>query len=612
MRIRAHLLLLSALVLAPSFIASSIAVQSLEEAQRESAVRGAREAVRSAALLIDGQVRGAIGSLTALAASPALAKGDFASVYQQARALDQPGEVWTALIDDRGALVFNTLLPFGKRVDTPSTLAPVQAVWVAGKPVISDLHIGAVSPQPHTTVYVPALGPGGAHWAFAQVYSAERWNREALRSAAQPGWVVGVIDRKGRFIARNLRGDELIGKSPRPRLVAAAASQASGVMLDHTLEGMDAYVAFDHSELTGWTIAVAAPAAPIDELAMRSVALLAAGALTALLAGGIGAFAIARRVARALDASAEYAASLDAGPATVPPRTGLREADSLNRALGAKAVALAAERVAREAAEVQRAALLAEQTRARERAERENRAKDRFVAQLGHEIRNPMAAIGGAAEVLSKLPSPGPSHAKWVDVVRRQNGRLRRIVDDLLDISRMLAGKTWIEPMPTDLRAAVSQCLADLRASESARGREIVEDLADVRALADPARLEQALANLVGNALRYAPVGTAVDVALARVGGGAEIRVIDRGPGIDPSDLPRLFEPFAQGAPAPGSVPSGLGIGLALARQVAQLHGGDLAAEETPGGGATFVLWIPALDPDPNGADRLGRLSRED
>lgn len=597
MRIRAHLLLLGALVLVPSGLAAWFAVGSLESAAREASVRGLLEAVRSSALLVDGEVKGSLGGLRALAASRSLATGDLRALYEEASALDQPGEVWTVVLDDQGRQVVNTGKPFETPLAAPPVKPTVDALWATGRPIVTDLFVGAVSHKLHTMFYLPARGPGGARWAVGQAYSAERWNRAALRPSGRPDWVVAVVDRQGLIMARTARGEELLGKPARPQLVAAAKTEASGVLRHRTLDEVEAYVAFDHSELTGWTIAIGAPAAPIDNLARRSAAVLAAGLFAALLVGALGALAIGRRIARGLSRAAEYAAAIDSGaPIREPEATGVDEADSLNRALTARSRELGAERAAREGLETQREALLAEQTRARERAERENEAKDRFVAQLGHEIRNPMAAIGGAAEVLSILPSPGADYDKWVGVVRRQNGRLRRIVDDLLDVSRMLAGKTWIEPTATDLRPAVAQCLADLRASEHGRGREITESLDNVRALADAARLEQALANLVGNALRYAPEGTAVQVALRLVEGGAEIRVADRGPGIDPAALPNLFQPFAQGAPAPGAVATGLGIGLALARQVAELHGGDLSAEETPGGGATFVMWIPALN----------------
>ena len=458
-------------------------------------MRGLLEAVRSSAFLVDGQVQGSLGSLRALGASKAIARGDLQAAYDEAHALDEAGEVWTVLLDERGRQVFNTSKPFGATLLAPPIKDVVGTTWASSKPVVTDLFVGPVSGTLHTMFYVPAAGPGGAHWALGQAFSAERWNRTVLQPVDRPNWVVAVVDHQGKIIARSVRGQELVGKMARPQLVDAAGTEASGVLRHRTLDDVDAYVAFDHSSATGWTIAIGAPAGPIDGLARRSVSLLAGGVLAALLTGALAALAIGRRIVGALSAATSYAVAIDSDrPTALAPRTGVREVDSLNLALAAKSRKLGAERVAREAVEEHRAALLAEQTQARARAERDNAAKDRFVAQLGHEIRNPMAAITGSTDVLSRISEARPpirsvrgdhQAPKRTPVPhrRRSAGRVAHVVGQ----------RHGSLQRPRILRILIAECADAMRATGAAQHREIREHTCDVSAVADAGRLEQAV-----------------------------------------------------------------------------------------------------------------------
>jgi CheY-like chemotaxis protein len=252
------------------------------------------------------------------------------------------------------------------------------------------------------------------------------------------------------------------------------------------------------------------------------------------------------------------------------------------------------ERRSREAAEQERERLLVRETALRETAQRENTAKDQFIALLGHELRNPLAAISGATAVLSHERSPPGAREKFLGIIQRQNRHLSHIVDDLLDVSRLMSGKIVLEVRRLNLADCVRSCVEALRATDKAAGHTLQLHAEDVWVRGDAVRLEQIVNNLVINSLKYSLPGAPVTIAVQPRGPQAVVIVQDEGSGIAPELMPHIFEPFVQGPPPPGSVSSGLGIGLALVRQLVGLHGGEVRAESGGAGhGARFTVTLP-------------------
>jgi PAS domain S-box-containing protein len=225
-----------------------------------------------------------------------------------------------------------------------------------------------------------------------------------------------------------------------------------------------------------------------------------------------------------------------------------------------------------------------------------DRRKDEFLGMLAHELRNPLAAIMGAGEVLHQTVQ-GPHAQKLTTVVTRQTRALARMVDDLLDVSRVTLGKIRLATEPLVLSQVVSRAADNLRESVTKAGLqlEIQVDPEPVWVHGDPTRLDQVLANLVGNAVKFTPPGGRITIAGRREGHNAVIRVRDTGIGMDPALLPNVFELFVQGDTSLARSKSGLGIGLALVRQVVALHRGQVTAfSEGPGTGSEFIVRLPA------------------
>ncbi len=255
-----------------------------------------------------------------------------------------------------------------------------------------------------------------------------------------------------------------------------------------------------------------------------------------------------------------------------------------------------------------------------------DRAKNEFLGTLGHELRNPLAAMRNALYLLAPLGDRDAASGPALGVIDRQMGNMVRIVDDLLDVSRITHGKVQLRPEPIELVGAVRH---SVHASEHERSRngqklEVAYPDAALWVDADPARLDQILGNLLGNASKFTPEGGNIAVRVEHgaqregaVHGEAIVRFADDGVGIEPEMLPRIFDLFEQGPRTALRMRTGVGIGLTLARQLVELHGGAIEARsEGPGKGSEFIVRLPLCVPpagaSPGGdeADRHERAMR--
>ncbi len=230
------------------------------------------------------------------------------------------------------------------------------------------------------------------------------------------------------------------------------------------------------------------------------------------------------------------------------------------------------------------------------RLREEQQAKDRFIATLSHELRNPLAAASAATELLA-LDLEGGHPA--LSVLERQLGTLVRMSNDLLDGTRALTGRLELVRERTDVRAVVDSACADLRGLFGHEDRTLDMRLPDEPVVVDGDRLRlaQVLTNLLSNALKYTPPGGRTEVALTSGEGEMRLTVRDDGIGFDPGRAEELFGVFTRAAPAGPHTPEGLGLGLAVARTVVDLHAGRITAHsDGPGKGATFTVTLPLAD----------------
>lgn len=232
---------------------------------------------------------------------------------------------------------------------------------------------------------------------------------------------------------------------------------------------------------------------------------------------------------------------------------------------------------------------------ARAAAERASQAKDNFLAMLGHELRNPLAAIVNAAAVLDRFEARGEAESRSRTIIGRQAQHLSRLIDDLLDVSRIMSGKITLRRDPVDLREVVRQCVESRHAAVSHSHRvSLVTDARAVVVEGDPVRLEQIVGNLIDNAIKYSPPGEPIRVVARRENGEAVLSVEDRGVGLAAEMLESIFEPFTQSDVSLHRTRGGLGLGLAVVKGLVEQHGGRVAAHsEGLGRGSEFVVRLP-------------------
>ena len=234
---------------------------------------------------------------------------------------------------------------------------------------------------------------------------------------------------------------------------------------------------------------------------------------------------------------------------------------------------------------------------ARAESERVGRLKDEFLATLAHELRTPLSAILGWAKVLLLKRDDPAAFARGLEAIARNAKTQARLIDDVVEMNRIASGKARLDLQAADLGAVVTAAIDSIRPAADAKGLalQVAVDAGVAGVWGDPRRLEQVVGKLLANAVKFTPRGGRIDVALERAESGVEVTVRDDGIGIDALALPQVFDRFREADLSPRHSPGGLGLGLAIARQLTELHGGTLhARSEGTGRGATFVLWLPA------------------
>ncbi|HKQ29972.1 MAG TPA: ATP-binding protein, partial [Burkholderiales bacterium] len=351
------------------------------------------------------------------------------------------------------------------------------------------------------------------------------------------------------------------------------------------------FSAYSRSSHTGWSVAIGMPPQFLNAGTLGSITVFGAGVLLSIVFTVLAALLIARGINRPIGKLAVAAHAVGRGEPFSPPVTDIQEIREVVDALTTASIVHAH-------GEAEREQLLAREQEARAAAEAANRAKDEFLAMLSHELRNPLGAISNAVRVFEHPRADARAVRQAREIVGRQVDHLSRMTDDLLDAARAITGKIALHRKPVDLATAAADTLSMLKPRLAER--RIVQELAPAWIDADLTRLEQIIANLVENAVKYTEPGGMVRVTVAKQSGQAVLRVADNGVGMPVELAARVFELFVQGNRDLDRSHGGLGIGLTLARRLAELHGGSAeAASPGPSQGSEFIVRFPLI------ADRI-------
>ncbi|MEG4204812.1 CheR family methyltransferase [Microcoleus sp. Pol7_A1] len=247
--------------------------------------------------------------------------------------------------------------------------------------------------------------------------------------------------------------------------------------------------------------------------------------------------------------------------------------------------------------ETERSHLLEQEQFARQQAEKANRVKDEFLANLSHELRNPLTPILAWSQMIRSGKLKEEHTDRALEVIERSAKAQSQLIEDLLDISRITNGKLQMCNCAIDLAVVVQAALETVQLSAEAKNIQIVSYLGAATVLGDSDRLQQVLWNLLSNAIKFTPAGGRVEIAVSTIDNHAEVRVTDTGKGIKPELLPYIFDRFRQGDSSPTKTDQGLGLGLSIVYHLVELHGGTVQAESPgEGQGATIILRLPLLN----------------
>jgi signal transduction histidine kinase/CheY-like chemotaxis protein len=594
MKVRSYLLSLALIILIPVMIFSGLAVAKLHDAFQQSSDKNQMEVARSVALAIDQELTSAKSALRVLAASTFLETEDFAAFYTHAKVANIGQSGWIILYDARGDQVVNTRVPYGAPIATARDRRDVISILDRPDATASNLFFGHGAKQNVVTLEMPVLLASGKKYVLSQVFLPEHFHSAFSTLNISDDWLVGIFDRDGVIIGRSKRAEKYVGKPVISTMKAAITAKREGTLRHSTSDGIEVFDVFTKSKVSGWAVAVGAPVAVIQKTSYQALFLWIGGLIIASVVGlGFAAF-FSRRLVNAITGSAESAAVLGQGERpTVSARTRINEVDRLNSAINETAILLEQERASRTAAEAEREHLLRAEMQARSSADEMNQAKDRFLAMLSHELRNPINAITAGISVF-ELNLGREAMAKAVEVIQRQGMHLRCIIDDLLDVSRSLAGRLTLKMQRHDLSRLVENSVASLQAAGRTGDHELRVLTEQAWVDVDPVRVEQIITNLLDNAVKYTPHGGCIQVALRVIEEEAVLTVSDNGIGISSDLLPRIFEVFVQADHSLERSRGGLGIGLSLVQALVHSHGGTIVADSSGlAGGSTFTLCLP-------------------
>jgi len=563
--------------------------------------RGMHDTARALSLAIDGEVKASLAVLETLASSPLLDRAELETFHALAqRAMQGRKRANLNLFDLSGAALLNSSRPFDSALPNPLASSrtadsrypdvplggadPVRKVLESGRPVISDLWISLVTGEPRIALGVPVMRDGRLRYVLEMAIDAEEFTRFLSEQKLPPSSVLAIVDRSGVVIARSSNAADRVGQPLAPGLARQIAASDSGSGIGDSSEGMGMYHVFARSGFTGWKTSLGVSMATLLAPQKRALAILAGGATLALILGLGAAVVIARRVTRPIAQLARSAGAISQGERVDVDGREVRELQDLHRALAAAGDAARQSAVERER---------------RRAAEEANRHKDEFLAMLSHELRSPLAAMTNATYVL-RVSEPGTPPAREArDVLDRQTRHMAKLIDELLDISRLSVGKADLALETFDLAQATTDLVADWRASGRLERHQVVLNAERAWVDADRVRIGQIVSNLLDNSLKFTPDGGIVRVDVRADETHAVITVTDAGQGVAANDLGRVFDLFAQGDQGLARPRGGMGIGLALVKRIAQMHGGTVEiASEGPGRGTVVTVRVPAV-PEP-------------
>jgi signal transduction histidine kinase/ActR/RegA family two-component response regulator len=564
-------------IVAPLGVVAGLSLQRTWRRQLENLDRQNIATARAISVAVDREIESTASALSVLGELHALDSPDLPAFESLATRFLQYRSNWAAIVlaDIDGRVLDGVPSSAGADALAGSTHWARAAVATKGTTVSNLFGLPGEAGR-FLMIAVPVVREGTVTRVLGARVKTEGLLATLVQQQAPPNGAVAVIGSNDRIIVRSQGNEEWVDEPVSAELARISAQAIEGSWRGVARDGSRTYAAFSRSARTGLMVALGMPAEVIDGPIRRIVWIFAAvwffllgtGAGLGLLLGGV--------IVRAVNDASRVSMALARGDTIAHRPSRIAELDDLSVGLQQAASAV--------------------RTHNRDRDEA-SRLKDEFLMTVSHELRTPLTAILGWTRMLSTGQIRENQRGRAMEAIDRNASALHQLVNDLLDVSRIVSGRLRLDVQPVVLSDVVASAVDTVRPAADAKSIEIVTrvDLNAAGVSGDPGRLQQVVWNLLSNAVRFTPNGGRIDVGVRQSGNDVEISVCDSGTGVKPEFLPHVFERFRQGEAGTTRAHGGLGLGLAIVRHLVELHGGTVRAENnTASAGATFVIRLPA------------------
>ncbi len=573
-----YLMAIVLIAVVPTLVFCTFVIDRLMESERESSRRYLIKSADELAFAVDQEIMGSVRALQAVGNAHTLRTKQF-DFYQQvlARTLkSQPSWSNILLHSDKAERLLSALEPYSKKIEStvePGSIAEAikTRTPVAG-PVVKVPEGRGIEADFAFAIRVPVFSDqGNVVYVLSAIITTDDFHEIITRYQSAPNeWTRAVVDRFGTLAARSREPEKFVGGLAAESLRAKFKNSDSGLERTETLEGIPAYTAYRKASFSGWYTAVAVPVEALEAEYNRTFLTLITLAILLLTLSTISTVYFSRWLRGSIKAGADAAATLAKGDIPVLAPSRIQEVELLRSSLLSASVLL--------------------KTR--------EKAKSDFLANMSHELRTPLGIVIGMTDSLSSGLIPTQEEPKVWEIIKRNGQQLLRLIDDILDISKVDARRLTVEKINFSLRDLISATIEDFAARAQDRGIKVQTEF-DAQANdvinSDPVRIRQVLVNLVGNAVKFTSKGDVTLRLHATDGNRARITVTDSGIGLTPEQQSQLFVDFTQGDSSHTRKYGGTGLGLSLSRKLAQLLGGDVRlTESSPGKGSTFEFTFVA------------------
>lgn len=591
----AYLVIIVAVAILPVLAFTSVMLWRFFQTQHRASEVALAKAADDLAHAFDQEMIATIHTLEAIGTSRTLRAGNLRQFHEELVHIVSTQSSWSAILlhDSNAKWLLSTRDRFGTILPPPPEPSSLDKVITSGEPLVGNVIpigpklLGSPSPASHGfAVRVPIKSANGTvKYVLSAVLTPDPVQKLIMSYSKEPGeWVRGIGDQALTLAARSRSPEKFIGHPFSESLTKSISRQSErGLVPSKTLDGVESLSAYRRAPFSGWYVALAVPRATLEAEARSTVYQLLTMGLSILAISATLTVLFSKWLSRSIITGTEAAAVLAKGEMPKMPTSQISEIERLRESLTTASHLL----------------------RSRERA------KSDFLAKMSHELRTPLGLVLGMTDSLSKdLVAPEERDKSW-EIVKRNGQQLLRLIDDILDLSKIEADALRVQSTPFSLTQLVCSIVEDFTPrleKKNIKLRVVQEPGAPQSVNTDPTRLKQIIYNLVENAAKFTEAGSITIRVYPLDDDIVRIEVVDTGIGIEESQQEKLFNEFVQGES--NHIRGGTGLGLALSRKLARLLGGDVRLlASQPNKGSRFEVTFKSEQGPP---DSISNDDKED